>query len=91
MALIVMCSRCGFELRRIEAEDSSLSAKTPLLMDVSRRYGSKCPNCSKILNLKPVSIEVKMAGSPLPKPSWLGIKPTRASKATRVLPLMKFS
>ncbi|MEM4700360.1 MAG: hypothetical protein QXT74_05365 [Candidatus Nezhaarchaeales archaeon] len=90
MPLTILCSRCGFILQRIEAEDPILSAKRSLLADVSRRYGSKCPNCSKLLSLKPEAIEVGPAGSPLLRPSLLDSRPSRM-RGTRVLPLMKFS
>jgi len=93
MALIVMCSRCGFVLKRIEAEEVSLTARTPLLVEVSRRYGSRCPRCLKLLHLKPETIELQPAGSPLPKP-----KPNLSQAAaqrrpgrTRILPLTRLS
>ncbi|RLF16294.1 MAG: hypothetical protein DRN06_05310 [Thermoprotei archaeon] len=68
MALIFACSRCGFVLRRVEAEEPAFTARTPILVEISRRYGSRCPRCMKPLNLKPELIEIVPAGSPMPKP-----------------------
>ncbi|RLF15909.1 MAG: hypothetical protein DRJ97_02610 [Thermoprotei archaeon] len=67
MALIVACSRCGFILKRIEAEEASLSARSPLLLEVARKYGSRCPRCMKPLSSKPESIEVQPAGKVSPR------------------------
>jgi hypothetical protein len=95
MALIVMCSRCGFVLKRVEAEGSPLTVRVPMLTEVSRHYGSQCPRCLKLLSLKPEAIMIQPVGSQLPRPSRVKVGevdwPLKPRKGTRILPLMRLS
>ena len=49
-------------MKRVEAEGASLSARTSIIAEVSKRYGSRCPKCMKPLSSKPELIEVQPAG-----------------------------